>query len=460
MPASDRLSDYELFNGQVPFSLEAEQSVLGAVLVEPSCLDRIVELIKPDYFYREQHQQIYTLMLSKFTLNETIDIITVLDACNKENIFATSDDAKLYLTQLVQLVPSTSGVEAYARIIKEKYYLRSLIRAAGEISRSASEPQADAASILELAEARIYDIREGRDTGSLTPISRVLTSTYDRLQKISGENRKDYLGIPSGFSGVDAMLTGLNKSDLILIGGRPGMGKTAFALNIAANVASHSGKAVAIFSLEMSREQLVERLLSTEACVDSKKLRTGNLTDSDWASIASAAGRLNNVPIYIDESSDITVGQMKAKLRRIRNLGLVVIDYLQLMKSGNRSENRVQEVSEITRGLKLLAKELNIPLITCSQLNRDTVKSRNDQKPQANRPQLSDLRESGSIEQDADIVMLLHRNSYYSENAEDKDSAECIIAKNRHGETGTVELHWDGVHTRFISVERTRREYD
>ncbi len=442
----------DLFAQQLPFSLEAEQSVLGAAIIDSRCIPDMMEVLKPEYFYRQQHVNLYSLLVRMFTMGESIDVITILDNARKEGIFASPEDAKIYLTQLAQVVPTTANVGSYARIVREKYYLRSLITASRDIVSSASDAQADATELLNLAEQKIYDIREGRDSEGIIPISRVLVETYDHLQKISGENRKDFLGTSTGFSALDGLITGLNKSDLILIAARPGMGKTAFALNIASNVATKSKKAVAVFSLEMGKEQLAQRLLSSEAFVESQKLRTGNLTDTDWEKIARATGSLAGAPIYIDDSAGATVAEIKAKLRRVKDLSLVVIDYLQLMSGNRRTDNRVQEVSEITRNLKIMAKELNVPVITLSQLSRGT-ESRSDHKPM-----LSDLRESGSIEQDADIVLFLYREAYYDDNMDDKTEAKCIVAKNRHGETGSINLYWDGQYTRFSSVEYMREE--
>lgn len=437
----------DFYSQALPFSLEAEQSVLGAAVIDPGKIPEIMENMKPEYFYRQQHSDLYSTLVRMFSMGLSIDVVTILDNLRKEGVFDTPEDAKMYLAQLAQVVPTTSNVSAYALIVREKYYLRSLILAAREIAESASDNQADATELLGLAEQKIYDIRQGRDTGNIVPLSKVLVETYDHLQKISGSDRKDFLGISTGYSALDSYIMGLNKSDLILIAARPGMGKTAFALNIAANVGVRSQKTVAVFSLEMGKEQLAQRLLSSEALVESQKLKMGNLTDQDWVNISQATGVLAGAPIFIDDSAGITVAEIKAKLRRIKDLGLVVIDYLQLMTSGRRSENRVQEVSEITRNLKIMAKELNVPVITLSQLSRGT-EGRTDHKPM-----LSDLRESGSIEQDADIVMFLYRDAYYNEQADDQTQAKCIVAKNRHGTTGTIDLYWDGQFTRFSSVQ-------
>ena len=441
----------DIYSQAMPFSLEAEQSVLGALMLDSQRLPAVMELLKPEYFYRPQHQDLYAVMVRMFTMGEAIDPVTVLESARRESIFETPEDAKIYLTQLAQTVPGTQEerVRAYAVIIQEKYYLRSLIAVAREVTDNAFDPQADAKELLNLAEQRIYDIRQGREVSSIQPLSKVLVETYDHLQRISGEDRKEYLGLSTGYKRLDEVITGLNKSDFILIAARPGVGKTAFALNIASNVAKQSGKAVAIFSLEMSREQLAQRLLSAEALVELQKLLTGSLTEADWVNIARATQTLAASKIYVDDNAVTTVAEIKAKLRRIKDLGLVVIDYLQLMTSGRNIQNRVQEVSEMTRNLKLMAKELNIPVITLSQLSR-SIESRSEHKPM-----LSDLRESGSIEQDADIVMFLHREALYNDQ-ESVNDAKCIVAKNRHGETGSINLYWDGQFTRFSSVEYGR----
>ena len=443
----------DIYSQAMPFSLEAEQSVLGALMLDSQRLPAVMELLKPEYFYRPQHQDLYAVMVRMFTMGEAIDPVTVLESARRESIFETPEDAKIYLTQLAQTVPGTQEerVRAYAVIIQEKYYLRSLIAVAREVTDNAFDPQADAKELLNLAEQRIYDIRQGREVSSIQPLSKVLVETYDHLQRISGEDRKEYLGLSTGYKRLDEVITGLNKSDFILIAARPGVGKTAFALNIASNVAKQSGKAVAIFSLEMSREQLAQRLLSAEALVELQKLLTGSLTEADWVNIARATQTLAASKIYVDDNAVTTVAEIKAKLRRIKDLGLVVIDYLQLMTSGRNIQNRVQEVSEMTRNLKLMAKELNIPVITLSQLSR-SIESRSEHKPM-----LSDLRESGSIEQDADIVMFLHREAMYNQQ-ESVNDAKCIVAKNRHGETRCIDLYWDGQFTRYSRVEYGREE--
>ena len=442
----------QLYTQQLPYSLEAEQSVLGAILIDPACITRVMEYIKPESFYRPQHQELFSVLTRMFVSSQTIDFITVLEMAKREGIFDTDEDAKIYLTQLAQLVPSTANVESYAKIVQEKSYIRSLILASQKVIDLSRDGSTDARTLLDMAEQSIFDIRQGRDASGLTRIDEIILQTYDRLQKLSGEDKEKYMGLPTGFAALDSIITGLNRTDLILVAARPGMGKTAFGLNIAANVATKTGKQVAVFSLEMGKEQLVTRLLSSEALIQSGSLRTGNLKPDDWVKLAMSAQVLSQAPIYIDDTPGITVAEMKAKLRRFRDLGLVVIDYLQLMSTGKRSENRVQEVSEITRSLKIMAKELNVPVITLSQLSRGP-ESRTD-----HRPMLSDLRESGSIEQDADIVMFLYREAYYNREWEEQNTAECIVAKNRHGETDSVKMGWDGQFTRFKSLEYFRNE--
>ncbi len=445
-----QLESTEVYDQPLPYNLEAEQSVLGAVLLQPDCLSRVLEILRPECFYRPQHQELFSLIMGMYTSAETIDFITVLARAKEQGIFPTDEDAKIYLTQLAQVVPSVSNVEAYANIVREQYYRRSLILAAREIIDSSQDKGNDAKLLLDAAEQKIFEIRKGRETSGLTPIHEIILSTYDQLQKLAGEDRDQYAGISTGYRDLDRILTGLNKSDLILIAARPAMGKTSFAMNIASNVALKANVGVAVFSLEMSKEQLVSRLLSTEALIQSSSLKVGNLSGDEWVRLAMAAQVLSKAPMYIDDTPGITIGEMKARVRRRKDIGLIVIDYLQLMSTGRRSENRVQEVSEITRNLKIMAKELDVPIITLSQLSRGPD-SRSD-----HRPMLSDLRESGSIEQDADIVLFLYREQYYQKETAKQNVAECIVAKNRHGETATVEMIWDGQYTRFSGMEKNR----
>ena len=453
--AEDKLI-YNLDGGRMPYALEAEQSVLGAVLIDPTCLNEIAVQMKSEYFYLPQHKKIYEAMASMFELSQTIDFVSLLEKLKKDGVY---DEAggKTYLTSLVQMVPSAANVLTHVAIIRERYYARSLMDAAQNIIKDVNENTLDSGKLLDSAEQRIYEIRQGREISGLTHIKSVIENeTYDRLSKMTDpETRGDYIGIPCGIGALDKMITGLNKSDLIILGARPGMGKTSFALNIVRNVAVGAGKTVCFFSLEMSRDQLAQRMLSSEAGIKSEKLRTGELEDAEWTRLAQAGENLSKANIFFDETSTITVPEMKAKLRRMKPApDLVVIDYLGLMKSARNIDNRVQEVSEITRNLKIMAKELKIPVIACAQLSRGT-----EAKGKSHKPALSDLRDSGSIEQDADIVLFLYRETYYdNEKTDDEDrgdpnKAECIVAKNRHGEIGTVDLYWDGQFTRFTSVE-------
>ena len=440
----------------LPYSLEAEQSVLGAVLVDPDQINQVADMLKPEFFYLPEHQAIFSVMLQKMMGNERIDFVTVLEAL-KSNGFFSSEDGKAYLLKLANIVPFIANLPNYAKIVREKYEARCLIKAAREITEQAMDPSVESEKLIDMAEERIYNIREGRQTGGLMPIQEVLASNYEMFRKLTSDERDQYVGIPTGISDLDAVTSGLNRSDLIIVGARPGMGKTSFALNIARNVAMLQKKVVAFFNLEMSREQMVNRLLSSEARVSSQKLRTGNLTPDEWSRISVASSSLCQAPIYLDDTASITVPEMKARLRRVRNLGFVVIDYLQLMHSAKRTDNRVQEVSEITRSLKIMAKELNVPVMVCAQLSRGTEKQAN------HRPALADLRESGSIEQDADQVLFLYRPEYYKNGEQDPSAAaaaaavaEVIVAKNRHGELRTVELAWAGEFTQFTSLDGNR----
>lgn len=448
-------SGYDGMN--LPYSPEAEQAVLGAILMEPEVIARVAEILpKSDYFYISTHRTIYSAMLNMFTMGKVVDLVTVLETLKMDKSFdeATS---KTYLIQLAQSCPSISNIETYARFVRDKYDVRMLITAARDIIEESSDGESEPSMLIDSAEQKIFDIRRGKNIQGLQRIDEVLVQTFDRLDML---NRADdaVKPIPTGIGALDRTITGLNRSDLILLAARPGMGKTSFALNIAKNVACTSKKTVAFFSLEMTKEQLASRLLSTEALVGGTKLRTGKLTTEEWTRIVAAGDVLSKCDLYLDDTPGITVPEMKAKLRRLKNVDLVVIDYLQLMSTGSRrSDNRVQEISEITRNLKILAKEINVPVITLSQLSRAS-EQRTDHKPQ-----LSDLRDSGSIEQDADIVLFLYREGYYDKNkgenvttAIDQNSGECLVAKNRHGETNSVKLHWQGEFMRFTGVEENR----
>ncbi len=439
----------------LPYSLEAEQSVLGAVLVDPDQINEVADVLKAEHFYLPEHRSIFAVMLNKMNLNERIDFVTVLEALKADGFFS-GEDGKAYLLKLANIVPFISNLPNYAKIVREKHEARCLIKAAREITEMAMDPSTNAQELLDMSEERIYNIRQGRQSGGLMPIMDVLASNFEMFRKLnSAEERSQYLGIPTGISSLDEVTSGLNRSDLIIVGARPGMGKTSFAMNVARNVAVQQHRVVAVFNLEMSREQMVNRLLSSEARVPSQKLRTGNLTPDEWSRIVAAGSNLCQAPIYLDDTASITVPEMKARLRRIPNLGFVVIDYLQLMHAARRTDNRVQEVSEITRSLKIMAKELNVPIMVCAQLSRGTEKQTN------HRPALADLRESGSIEQDADQVLFLYRPEYYNNSDQDPTAAppvnvaEVIVAKNRHGELRTVELAWSGEFTQFTSLDQT-----
>lgn len=452
MERNDPLLDLQLQN--LPYSLEAEQSVLGGILIDPDTISTVLEYVsRPEMFYKRQHRDLFAVLTNMFNLNKTIDFVTVLDEADRSAVFESTDSAKAYLVQLMELVPTTANILEYCRIVQEKYYIRTLMVACNEIIAHGNEGDVEAKQLLELAEQRIYEIRQGKDATAMEKIDSVIIRAYDNLVKLTGEDREQYEGLKSGFSRLDAVLSGLNKSDLILIAARPGVGKSSFAMNIAMNVAKrYRDKEVASFSLEMSNEQLILRLLSSEARIPNEKLRNGNLSPEEWVNLASTADILSKTNLYFDDNAGLTVTEMKAKLMRMKNLGLVVIDYLQLMSGGGRSENRVQEISKITRSLKIMAKELNVPVLLLSQLNRG-AEQRTD-----HRPMLSDLRDSGSIEQDADIVLFLTRKDYYDKDTEDRGEALCIVAKNRHGSTGDIDLRWIGEYTRFEDVELYRNE--
>ncbi|MBQ7940456.1 MAG: replicative DNA helicase [Clostridia bacterium] len=436
---------------RMPFSLEAEQSVLGAILIDPTCMDHLAGILNAEDFMLEEHKDVFTAMQKMYLRSKTIDVVTLLDELVHDGVY---DEAggKDYIRLISEIVPSAANVMDYAEIVRDKSILRALIGACDDISAMAYGEQEDVAHLVEMAEQKIFAVAEGRENKGFTHIRDALVQVYDRLHLLA-ENKAEALGMPTGFSGLDRVLVGLGKSDLVLVGARPGMGKTSFAVNLATYAATTTKKSVCIFSLEMSAEQLITRVMSSEALIDSYRLRSGELTDEDWGKLAHAASRLSDCEILIDDTTGITVTGMKAKLRRVKNLGMVVIDYLQLMQSDRRIDNRVQEVAEISRGLKLLAKELQVPVICCAQLSRGP-ESRTDK-----RPMLSDLRDSGAIEQDAEIVLFLYRDEYYkTEKDEPQNIAEVIVAKNRHGSTGNVKMGWFGQYTKFTTLEEDRQE--
>ncbi|MBQ2765741.1 MAG: replicative DNA helicase [Clostridia bacterium] len=433
----------KVFLRKLPFSLEAEQSVLGSILIDPECFNVIAGILKSEDFYVEEHTQIYLAMQDMYLKNRDIDIVTLIDTLVHRGVYDETS-SKSYIKLIADVVPSAANVADYARIVKDKSLLRSLISASEEISESAYSAEDEVMHIIGNAEQKIFSIAEGNEQKGFTHIREVLVQTYEHLHQLQ-TNRAETIGTPTGFGDLDKVLVGMGKSDLIIVGARPGVGKTSFALNIAGNVARDTKKAVCIFSLEMSSEQLVSRMLSSEALVDSHNIRSGELSDEDWTKLAHASANLSECDIYIDDTTGITATAMKAKLRRVKNLGLVIIDYLQLMQSDRKIDNRVQEVSDISRNLKILAKELMVPIICCAQLSR-SPESRNDKTPM-----LSDLRDSGAIEQDADVIMFLSRD-YYQTDPEKQNVADVIVAKNRHGSTGKVPMGWFGQYTKFTSL--------
>ena len=426
----------ELLKKQVPQSLEAEQAVLGSILIDSRCITEVVGLIKPEDFYLEQNREIFETIYTMFNFSQTIDPVTVLDKMKELGYYR--DNSRKYILDLMEITPTAANVVRYANIVREKSMLRGLGQAASDIHEMVQEEVGTASEMLESAEKKIYALRKGEHGDSLEHVGTVLHRVFDTLTELS-QSDSPIPGLSTGLRDLDTKINGLNKSDLLLVAARPAMGKSTFSLNIGLNVAKKYNKTVAIFNLEMSREQLVMRLMACESFVELGKLVTGKLNEDEWGKLCMASASLSQTDLRVDDNPSVTVAEMNAKLRRLDNLGLVVIDYLQLMNGsgyGMSSQNRVQVVGEISRSLKIMAKELNVPVICLSQLSR-AVESRTDK-----RPIMSDLRESGAIEQDADIIMFLYRDEYYNPNSEDKGVAECIVAKNHHGEVGTVKLQW------------------
>ena len=439
----------ELLQRQLPHSLEAEQAVLGSMLIDSRCVAEVIGIVRPDDFFLQQNKEIYETIYSMFNFSETIDPVTVLEKMKVQGL--ATDKTPEYLMQLMEITPTAANVGQYARIVRDRAMLRNLATAAGEIRETVLSGVGTPEEILESAEKKIYALRNGNAGETLQHIGVVMVGVFDRLDELSRSGNA-FPGLSTGLHDLDKKINGLNKSDLLLIAARPGMGKTSLALNIALSVAKESAKTVAFFSLEMSREQLAMRLLSNESFVDNQKLVTGQLSEEDWTKIAIASSALSQTDIRVDDNPSISVAEMNAKCRRLPNLGLVLIDYLQLMTSAGTGQtsnnaNRVQVVSDISRALKIMAKELNVPVICLSQLSRAN-ESRTDK-----RPMLSDLRESGAIEQDADEVLFIYRDDYYHPDTPEKNVAEVIVAKNRHGETGTVKLQWLPQFTTFADRE-------
>ena len=444
----------ELLNKQMPHSDAAEQAVLGAMLIDSRCIPQVVEALRPEDFYTKQHIEVFEAIYSMFALSKKIDPVTVQEQMRQDGTYV-EDVTRSFLLQLMEVTPTAANVMEYVDIVKDKALLRRIAETAGDVSVMVNEGTSTGADVLEAAEQRIYAIRQGRGAQGLTPISSITADVYARIGELA-DSGSAIPGLSTGLTDLDRAISGLGNSDLVLLAARPGMGKTSLALNILLHAGKHSGKAVVFFSLEMSREQLVMRLISNESFIDKKKLLTGQLEENDWESLTLACRALNATTILIDDNPSLSVADMNAKCRRVDNLGLVVIDYLQLMtssgKQGYANENRQQVVSDISRALKIMAKELNVPVLCLSQLSRAS-ETRADK-----RPMLSDLRESGAIEQDADEVLFIYRDDYYNENSEVKNQAEIIIAKNRHGETGKVMVQWLPEFTTFSNLEWKRSE--
>ncbi len=445
----------ELLGRQTPHSAIAEQAIVGSMLIDPSCIPDVINKVRADEFYIQTNREIYETIYSMFTFGISIDAVTVLEQMKVRGVYH-ENTTQQYLMEVMNLTPTAANVEKYAAIVRDQALLRNLQKAADEISSLVAEGTGEADAALEAAERKIYALRQGRNVGGLQPVSMVIQRVYAALSD-AAENGGGIPGLSTGLPDLDTTLLGLKKGELILIAARPGQGKTSMALNLARYVGEHSGKTVAVFSLEMSREELVQRLLSSAAMVDGKKLSTGNLSQAEWDRVVAAAGQLSATDIRVDDNSTLSVADMNAQCRRIPDLGLVVIDYLQLMQSSGSghnwsNESRTQAVSDMSRMLKIMAKELNVPVICLSQLNRANEGRTNK------RPMLSDLRESGSIEQDADIVIALYRDGYYNKEAENPNLAEAIVLKNRHGDTRTVELMWMPEYTTFVSTEKRHED--
>ena len=446
----------DILGRQAPHSLEAEQSVLGSMLIDSRCVNDVIGMVRPGEFYLQTNRDIYETIYEMFSYSQVIDPVTVLDKMRERGVYDEQNSTK-YIMQLMEVTPTAANVKQYAQIVKDKALLRSLTEAASSIIETVYDGSGSAQDMLEAAEKQIYALRRGNTNDSLEHVGTIVLKVFDRLTELS-EAGSDISGISTGLHDLDKALSGLNKTDLMLLAGRPGMGKTSLGLNIALNVAKkYPKRTVAFFSLEMSKQQLVTRLLANESFIDNKKLTTGKLSVDEWSKLGIASSAISQTDLRVDDNPSITVAEMNAKCRRIDDLALVVIDYLQLMTSSGAKntyggENRQQVVSDISRSLKIMAKELNVPVLCLSQLSRAN-ESRQDK-----RPMLSDLRESGAIEQDADEVLFIYREDYYNKETEKQNIAECIIAKNRHGETGTVELQWLPQFTTFADREWRHNE--
>ena len=440
----------ELLGTRVPQSQQAEQAVIGSMLIDPACVPDVLKDARAEHFYHKINRDIFETVFSMFNYGQTIDPITVIEQMKERGVFQEGSTQQ-YITELMTMTPTAANVSQYVSIIRDKSLQRDLGKVAGDITQMVNEGLGSADDMLESAERNIYALRRDRTIGGLKPISEVVRQVYDDLNRIAQEGER-LPGLPTGLTDLDNRILGLNKGELILVASRPGMGKTSIAMNIVMHVAKTTGKTVAVFSLEMSREQLVSRLLSGEARIDNQKLLKGNLSAEEWSRVVTAASDVSATNILIDDNPTLSVADMNAQCRRVKNLGLVVVDYLQLMQSAggkqNASENRQQIVADMSRMLKIMAKELEVPVLCLSQLSRAN-ESRSDK-----RPMLSDLRESGAIEQDADVVIGLYREGYYNKECENPNAAEAIVLKNRKGETGIVNLLFLSEFTTYVSVER------
>jgi replicative DNA helicase len=440
-----------MINKIPPQNIDAEQSVLGAMLLNKDAIYKVMEILKPEDFYRDSHKVIYEAILNLNDKNEPVDMITVSEALRQKGVIEQAGGVS-YVATLASLVPTAANVEHYANIVEEKALLRTLIQLSNRVTTMGYEGSKDVQELLDQVDQSLAELTNRRQSSGFSPISEILLQTFAQIEHIHN-NKGQLTGVTTGFLDLDKVTTGFQKSDLIILAARPSMGKTAMALNFALSAASKGQTSTAIFSLEMSKDQLVQRMLCAEAMVDQQKVRAGMLQDKDWEMLNSAAGFLANAPIYIDDTAAISINELKAKCRRLqaeKGLGLVLIDYLQLMQGSKRTESRQQEIAEISRSLKGLAKELNVTVIALSQLSR-AVEQRQDK-----RPIMSDLRESGSIEQDADIVMFIYRDDYYNPESADQNVAELIIAKQRNGPVGTVKLAFLKEFTKFVDLSRDK----
>lgn len=437
----------------LPQSIEAEQSVIGSMIIDKNSIAKVMESLEEEDFYRDGHKAIYKAILEMFRNDMAVDLVTLLEYLKSTDMLERAGGVT-YITELSASVPTTANLGAYIKIVSDKSTLRKLIKASTTIIEESYNKQDKVESVVDIAEKKIFNIAENRTSKDFEPLSDVLERGFLQIEKLFN-NKGEITGVGSGFTDLDSMTSGFQAGDMILIAARPSMGKTTFALNIAEHAALREHKSVVIFSLEMSKEQLAYKLLCSEANVDMLKLRTGALEDSDWENIARATGPLSKAKVYIDDTAGVTVMEMRSKCRRLKleyGIDLIVIDYLQLMSGGSGTDNRQQEVSEISRSIKALAKEMECPVIALSQLSR-APEQRAD-----HRPMLSDLRESGSIEQDADLVMFLYRDEYYNKETEDKNIGECIIAKQRNGPVGTVKMAWLGQYSKFGNLDVIHKE--